>query len=167
MAVITGMSSEVAGQNYALDREEISIGRSDDNTIVLDDAAVSARHCSIVRDGEQYVLRDLGSTNGTRVNSREIKEVVLQPRDLIQVGGVEFMFKTEHSAEVHSKKGASAQVEVAPGPAAAPESFDSISPFGTRSRDGNKGMWYVLIGLIGLLALIAVGYLFVTLFTTR
>src|SRR6185369_7909774 len=58
-----------ARQRYArLDRNLLSIGRGDDADIQLDAAGISRTHAELKRQGPIYVLSDLGSTNGTRVN---------------------------------------------------------------------------------------------------
>ncbi|MCX7820033.1 MAG: FHA domain-containing protein [Kiritimatiellae bacterium] len=156
MAVLIGMSPEVKGKNFELDREKITIGRNATNMIVLDHPTVSGKHCQISRIGNRYTLTDLGSTNGTRVNSQEIKEIDLHPKDLVQVGSIEFLFDAE-GAEVSAREEARVQPEVVvtTGPATAPISFTSISPFGPRRKE-NQAMWYVTIGIIGLLALAGV-----------
>jgi pSer/pThr/pTyr-binding forkhead associated (FHA) protein len=159
------MSGSVAGQDFPLDREQVSIGRNADNVIVISDSAVSGHHCAVLRDGDSYVLRDLDSTNGTRLNGRDVRESPLNLRDLITVGEVEFMFNAEEGEVVETPRPPAAEIEVAPGAAAAPESFDSISPFGARKSEDAKGLWYFIIILIGILALIAVGFLFYSLVT--
>jgi len=167
MAAIIGMSGDVKGKTYPLDRDVLSIGRSKDNTLVLDNPTVSGHHCSISRDGDRFVLKDLESTNGTRLNAKDVSESKLRPKDLIQVGSVEFMFDAEgvmDAVETHSY--AETHVEVAPGPAAAPESFSNISPFGARRRE-NKGLWFLLIAVVGILALVVVVLFFFKLITTQ
>lgn len=167
MAAIIGMSGDVKGKSYPLDRDVLTIGRSKDNTLPIDNPTVSGHHCSISRDGDRFVLKDLESTNGTRLNSKEVSEVKLRPKDLIQVGSVEFMFDAEgmlDAVETHSY--AETHVEVAPGPAAAPDSFASISPFGARRRE-NKGLWFLLIAVVGILALVVVVLFFFKLITTE
>ena len=151
-AVLIGMSAEVKGKNHDLVRDKVSIGRNATNMIVLEHPTVSGRHCCITRDGERYVLTDLGSTNGTRVNAREITEIELKPKDLVQVGSLEFMFDAEGVKVEDSHSYAQTQVEVTSGPATAPISFGSISPFGARRKD-NSALWYTIIIAIGLLAL--------------
>ena len=64
----------------------ITIGRSGDNVLVLDDPAVSRHHARIQARGGALVLTDLGSTNGTRVNGSSIREVVLGDGDDIGIG---------------------------------------------------------------------------------
>lgn len=166
MAVLIGMSGDVEGRHIEVDRDEVSIGRSQDNTIVIEDAAVSGRHCSVLRQEDGYLLRDNGSTNGTRLNSRDVKESRLRPKDIIRVGSVEFMFDAEEAGQIESAALDATEVEIDPGPAAAPQSFDSISPFGAR-KEGGKGWWYILIVLVGILALAAVALLFFNLATAN
>jgi predicted component of type VI protein secretion system len=166
MAVLIGMSGDVKGKTFPIDRDAITIGRSKDNTIPIDNPTVSGHHCSIIRDGDRYLLRDLESTNGTRLNSKDVTtESKLRPKDLLQVGSVEFLFDGEQTEALETHSYAEAHVEVAPGPAAAPESFANISPFGARHKE-SKGVWLLLIAVIGLLALVVVVLFFVKLVTT-
>ena len=165
MAVLIGMSGDIKGKTFPIDRDAITIGRSKDNTIPIDNPTVSGHHCSIIRDGDRYLLRDLESTNGTRLNSKDVTENKLRPKDLLQVGSVEFLFDADQTEAVETHSYAEAQVEVAPGPAAAPESFANISPFGARHKE-SKGFWLLLIAIIGFLALVVVVLFFVKLVTT-
>lgn len=165
MAVLIGMAGDIKGKSFPIEQDEVTLGRSSDNAIPLNNATVSGKHASIKREGDSYVLRDLGSTNGTRVNSREVKEAVLRPKDLVQVGSVEFMFNSEamsfeDAQEVFSKT----EVLESAGSAAMPASFDNISPFGARMRE-NMNIWIPVIIGLGIAALAVVVYLFVKLFT--
>jgi hypothetical protein len=69
------------------------IGRSRRCDVVLTDPNVSRQHAELRLTGAQVVLRDLGSTNGTRVNRRAVTQVVLQPGDRIEVGATELRFE--------------------------------------------------------------------------
>jgi predicted component of type VI protein secretion system len=166
MATLVGMSGDVKGKTFPMDRDVIGIGRSKDNAIIIDNPTVSGHHCTITHEGERYVLRDLESTNGTRLNSRDVTESRLRPKDLVQVGSVEFIFDSEKLDAVDTHSYAETHVEVAPGPVAAPDSFDSISPFGTRRRE-SKGFWFLMVAVVGLLALVVVVLFFVKLVTTQ
>jgi predicted component of type VI protein secretion system len=165
MAALIGMSGDVKGKTFPIDHDAITIGRSKDNTIPIDNPTVSVHHCSILHDGDRYLLRDLESTNGTRLNSKEITESKLRPKDLLQVGSVEFLFDSEPMEAVETHSYSEAHVEVAHGPTAAPESFANISPFGARHKE-SKGVWLLLIAVIGLLTLVVVVIFFVKLVTT-
>lgn len=66
--------------------DEITIGRADDNLIVLDDKKVSRNHCAIKRTDKGYVVVDLESRNGVRVNKVKTKEKLLADGDQILVG---------------------------------------------------------------------------------
>jgi DNA-binding NtrC family response regulator len=74
-------------------RRRVSVGSQEDNDLHLTDSQVSRRHFEVSVVGEKYVIRDLGSTNGTRVNGTEVLEAVLAPGALIQVGRTEVVFR--------------------------------------------------------------------------
>jgi pSer/pThr/pTyr-binding forkhead associated (FHA) protein/type II secretory pathway predicted ATPase ExeA len=79
--------------NFPLAPEStLSIGRSQENAIVLDDASVSRRHAEIVNGADQVTLRDLRSRNGVQVNGAPRREATLQPGDRIKIGAVELEF---------------------------------------------------------------------------
>lgn len=73
------------GKKYKLGDSTV-IGRSVKCDVQIEEDSVSRNHCLIKRTGRSYVIRDLGSTNGTRVNDSLIDEAVLRDGDLIQVG---------------------------------------------------------------------------------
>jgi len=75
-------------------RESVTlIGRSRRCDVVVDDPNVSRQHAEIRRQGDGYVIRDLGSTNGTRVNRRDARQATLQHGDRIEVGTTELRFE--------------------------------------------------------------------------
>lgn len=168
MAALIGMSGDMKGKTFSLDSDVTTIGRSKDNTIPIENPTVSGHHCSVKYEDNRFVLYDLESTNGTRLNAKDVQQAKLRPKDLIQVGSVEFLFDADslEAIDTHDETPGEARVEVAPGPATAPESFDSISPFGARRKE-SKGLWFLLISLVGFLALIVVVIFFVQLVTTE
>jgi len=75
-----------AGSKYLLDAEVTRAGRHPDSDIFLDDITVSRRHAEIVRRGNGYVVRDVGSLNGTYLNRERIEEAPLANGDELQIG---------------------------------------------------------------------------------
>ena len=75
-------------------REDVTVlGRSRRCGIVLTDPNVSREHAEVRRQGDGFMLRDLGSTNGTRLNRRDVKQAVLQHGDRIELGTTELVFE--------------------------------------------------------------------------
>ncbi len=75
--------------------ENVSIGRSPSNDLVLPAAKVSRQHAAINKYKDRYILIDLKSSNGVFVNGRKIDEHTLEEGDEISVGGYRFVFKKE------------------------------------------------------------------------
>jgi hypothetical protein len=81
-----------AGSSFRLDAGEVSIGRHPDSDVFLDDITVSRRHVVIARDESGYVLRDVGSLNGTYVNRTRVDEARLRHGDEVQIGRYRLSF---------------------------------------------------------------------------
>jgi predicted component of type VI protein secretion system len=64
---------EFDGTVYDLTLEKTSVGRSHTNTVIICDRFVSAKHCDILVNGSEVIVRDLGSRNGTIVNGRRLQ----------------------------------------------------------------------------------------------
>jgi hypothetical protein len=71
-----------------------SVGRARANDIALEDEAISGQHLRIRAEDGRFVVHDLGSTNGTRVNDRKVARHVLDDGDLIRVGDTSLRFRT-------------------------------------------------------------------------
>jgi pSer/pThr/pTyr-binding forkhead associated (FHA) protein len=69
-----------------LDKERLNIGRAADNQVVIDDPAVSEEHAAIIPVGNDHILEDLQSANGTVVNGTQVSRHILQHGDVIQFG---------------------------------------------------------------------------------
>lgn len=67
--------------------DELSVGRKADNLLILGDKYVSSQHVRIYRKNTDYILQDLGSTNGTLMNKKRVKDkVVIKKGDEIKIG---------------------------------------------------------------------------------
>jgi pSer/pThr/pTyr-binding forkhead associated (FHA) protein len=73
-----------------IDRDLIVVGRKEDCDLRLDHKGVSKMHCVIVKTDGLLVLRDLGSTNGTRVNGQRVRRAALLPNDRLAFGSLHF-----------------------------------------------------------------------------
>jgi len=91
---LTVICDELPEASYKINQEYIHIGRRDDNDIPLPVGAVSGRHCLIEMRGNDVILRDLNSSNGTYVNGEQVSETILQLGDTIQVGPVNLKFES-------------------------------------------------------------------------
>jgi pSer/pThr/pTyr-binding forkhead associated (FHA) protein len=80
------------GQRLALAADRITFGRNKSNSVTLDDANVSTYHCEVTREGGAYIVRDLGSTNGTLVDGEPITEQALQHGARIRIGMTMLVF---------------------------------------------------------------------------
>ena len=81
--------------DHLLTDEEITIGREDNNVLVFFDPKVSRNHAKIEKKEKNYVVTDLGSFNGTRVNQEFIKSVKLKHGDEIKVGKASLVFQSQ------------------------------------------------------------------------
>jgi predicted component of type VI protein secretion system len=86
MARLVLKLDNVVLREYAIEDRPITIGRLPDNTIPLDNLAVSGHHARIVEESGQYVLYDESSTNGTYVNGQKVARATLVNGDSIHVG---------------------------------------------------------------------------------
>jgi transcriptional regulator with GAF, ATPase, and Fis domain len=86
------MAGPLEGATFVLSGQEVGIGRDPTNQICLSDPPVSRRHCVIAQDHEQFLLRDLDSSNGTFVNDVPIRERLLAENDRIKIGDTLFLF---------------------------------------------------------------------------
>lgn len=82
-APVPGAPSQV---HPVRDRSRVTVGRLQDNDVVLDDLLVSRRHAMLERRGADWLLRDLGSGNGTFVNGRRVDTAAITPADVVGVG---------------------------------------------------------------------------------
>jgi pSer/pThr/pTyr-binding forkhead associated (FHA) protein len=86
-----------AGSRFLLDKDLTTVGRHPDSDIFLDDVTVSRRHAEFSRDGDGFVVRDVGSLNGTYLNRERIESTPVGSGDEVQVGKFLLLFFT-HAA---------------------------------------------------------------------
>lgn len=105
-AELTGLSSGVSGQSFALGSTRLVVGRANNCDLRLDDSSVSSEHARIVRDSAGWRVVNLLSTNGTFVNDRKISSSAIANGDRIRFGRVEFRFYDPDQSDSPDKGGA-------------------------------------------------------------
>ena len=99
LAVIAG---RLKGKVFPIPDDLVVLGREATATFSLPDPSVSRRHSSIERDGDSFVIADLGSLNGTFVNDVPVKRRTLRHGDRVRIGDSQFLFLLHDEDEVMS-----------------------------------------------------------------
>jgi pSer/pThr/pTyr-binding forkhead associated (FHA) protein len=117
--VLRFLSGEHQGRDVPLKGARTTLGRRPDNTVAFADVKVSGVHVEVARDGDGFVLRDLGSTNGTFLDGSKVTtEVALSHGDRVRMGASEFQFIDLRRGEVPVAAGAASSGTSAPARAA-------------------------------------------------
>ena len=159
------LSGVLEGKIFDLLEERVSMGRALDNVIRLEDGTISHHHATLILDTGEYSLRDLNSTNGTRVNGIRIVETKLHNSDAIRLGSVELRYESDAKKASQPLPPAKTGVDltqVGLG-GSKPPTFSSVSPFGRKSGHKKNILLYVVIALVlaaaAVLALLGVKFL--------
>ncbi|MCK6479575.1 MAG: FHA domain-containing protein, partial [Planctomycetes bacterium] len=96
------IDGERKGTDLPLRSARTTFGRRPSNTVSFDDASVSGVHCEITREPNGFVLRDLGSTNGTQVDGEPVVETVLRHNARIRIGAQRVLFVDTTVADIES-----------------------------------------------------------------
>ncbi len=83
-----------AGSTFLLDKDLTAAGRHPSSDIFLDDITVSRRHAEVLREGARFLVKDVGSLNGTYVNRERVDVAELPQGDELQIGKFKLMFFT-------------------------------------------------------------------------
>lgn len=90
---ITVVRGPYKGREFVFTTDVVSVGKAPQNDIPLPDETVSRFHLEILRDAKGYLLKDLGSTNGTFLDGAEIREAFLRNGSQVTVGETRFRFR--------------------------------------------------------------------------
>jgi hypothetical protein len=91
-ALVVRSGGGMAGQSFQPTEGRALIGRSPECDVFLDDVTVSRRHAELLREGDSFTIRDLGSLNGTYVNRQRIETASLEDDDEVQIGKYRLTF---------------------------------------------------------------------------
>jgi hypothetical protein len=84
---------DIAGTRHPLTKGRTVIGRGSDADITVADSGTSRKHVEILWDGERAMVRDLGSTNGTKLDGRQVGEAPLPPESTVTIGRTDIVFR--------------------------------------------------------------------------
>jgi len=94
----------MTGRTHELKGEKTSVGRVEDNTFQIAEPSVSSHHCEVLLRGNDVIVKDLNSTNGTFINGEKVSESPLKPGQILRLGQIEMRLETETAAAASSKK---------------------------------------------------------------
>jgi FHA domain len=159
MPRLVAQSAEFAGKSFDLTDKEIPVGRVADNKIQLEHASISGHHAVFKLDSLDYVIKDLDSTNGTRINGERITEQKLRRNDILRLGNIELLYDSEHSPPGQPMPTPSERVNLAECAShGRPTEFANASPVAKRSKSKVDKTWALILSVVGLLTVAAIGY---------
>ncbi|MEQ1859791.1 MAG: FHA domain-containing protein [Chthoniobacteraceae bacterium] len=147
-------------QTYDLAEESITIGRSPDNTLQIEDPSVSSHHASLVFKDDDYVLRDVGSTNGSRLNGKDLAtdtDYRLQDGDTLRLGKVEGSYESENKTGARPMPTEDTPELLPAESSSAPVNFQNASPFQSKKKKKDPiGMAVIALAILAILGFAAV-----------
>ena len=164
MAKLVVLSEGMTGQTYELKVDKTTIGRVDDNTFPIPQPSVSSHHCEILLQGNDVVVKDLNSTNGTFINNQQITtEGVLKPGQVLRLGQVEMRLETGAPASGPGKRPIESTMVIPKGVSLeqlehGPQSGFDTTKTGFSKKKDNTTKWFIIGGI--LIALVIAGIFF-------
>ena len=119
---------------HELTDDRITIGQAPDNMIRIDDPSVSGRHAQLLLIDDRYQLKDLDSSNGTRVNNESVTEVFMCVGDRIRFGNVEARYESHATGEAQPLPNPG-EIEALAETSERPANFTNASPFPNRRTE--------------------------------
>lgn len=104
MARLVVLTEGLTGRTYELKVDRTTVGRVEDNAFQIAEASVSSHHCEILLRGDQVIVKDLDSTNGTYINGQKVSESPLKSGQILRLGQVEMRLETGDGKEPAKKQ---------------------------------------------------------------
>jgi len=95
MAKLVILSEGMTGRSHELKVDKTTIGRVEDNTFQIAEPSVSSHHCEVLMRGNEVLVRDLNSTNGTFINGEKVTEKPLKPGQTLRLGQIEMRLESD------------------------------------------------------------------------
>jgi Nif-specific regulatory protein len=118
------MNGPEQGGAYPIAGDSFAIGRDPRNQLRLGDKSVSREHCVVIRQGDDFLIRDLESFHGTLVNDARVTEQVLAPGDWIKLGRCLLRFEAGEETVWEDSGGETHTMEIPVGPAQFPAALE-------------------------------------------
>jgi pSer/pThr/pTyr-binding forkhead associated (FHA) protein len=170
MARIVLLSEGLTGRTYELKAEKTTVGRLPDNDFAIPEASVSSHHAELHLKGNELVVKDLDSTNGTFVNGERVSEVTLKGGQILRLGMVEMRFEvgdaSASAAAAAAQKRLLDQTRIIPQGVKLDEIEGTRTPLNTGSgfeKKSNKGTLIFVCAAVAA-AIILMVLLFLTVF---
>jgi hypothetical protein len=159
MPRLVAQSPEFTGSTFDLTGKEITVGRVADNKIQIEHASVSGHHAVFMLDQLDYVIKDLDSTNGTRINGERITQQKLRRNDILRFGNIELLYDSEHQPPGQPMPSPSPRVNLAEcATHGRPPHFVNASPITKRVRGAVDRTWKLILTVLGILAVAGAAY---------
>ena len=157
MAKLVVLSAGMTGRTQELKVEKTTIGRVEDNTFQIAEPSVSSHHCEVLLRGNDVVVRDLNSTNGTFINGEKVTESAIKPGQILRLGQIEMRLETDTPAAPAKKQIDQTMVmqrgvsltELEQGSRAG--GFDTKSAGFSKKTDKGSKIFWIVAGVVGLL----------------
>jgi pSer/pThr/pTyr-binding forkhead associated (FHA) protein len=162
------LSEGFTGRAFDLKAEKTTVGRVSDNDFEIPESSVSSHHAEVILRGNEVVVRDLNSTNGTFIGGERITEAVVKPGQIIRFGTVDLRLESPETAAATAAKKPLDQTRVIPQGVKLDDLEGTRTPldlkgntaFTKKSNVGTK----IFIVVMGVLGVVLVGFLIYMLF---
>lgn len=155
MAKIQFSTPEGAVGEVELSAERLSLGRADDNSIVIAHDSLSSHHGEFTFDGASWIFTDLGSTNGTSVGGQRVESLEMAHGGTFNIGHLECVFSGDGEVE-EPAHAAPTRTMSSSSYASRPIDRSRRSGFGAKAKPKSNG--YAPLYVLGLIALGACAY---------
>jgi len=160
------LSEGFTGRSYELKVDRTTVGRVEGNAFCIPEPSISSHHCEILLKGNDVVVKDLDSTNGTYINDERVTEAVLRPGQLLRLGQLEMRLETGTgtSGASASKKALDQTLVIPQGVKFGESGTGGVHPADTatavfqRKTDKSNKVFWVVVGTAVFVLLAIIGY---------
>jgi len=160
MPRLIGQTTEFQEVTFELTEAEMHLGRLPENPMCVAHGSVSGRHAVLTNVDGDYNVKDLNSTNGTRVNGTKVMQQKLTRGDMVQFGNIVFLYDSEVGGDAMPLPEAVRGLPLNPSNTSVrPADFKNTSPLGRRISDAEASPAKWITWGLGSLAVLSVGFM--------